>query len=103
MNDVCLFQVLDWPEEILREALPKAPARLVARLVRAYPRTAGRMFMNVLSKSMSAPTLAFLKDEIALESTPNLLEIKQAEAEILKLVRAHAKPTAIPSYERLAA
>jgi hypothetical protein len=90
-NDVCLFQLLEWPEATLKQALPKAPARLLARLVRAYPRTAGRPFMNLLEQCMSTHTLAFLKEEIASEMTPTYLEIRQAEAELLKLFREEAK------------
>jgi len=91
MNDVCLFQLLDWPEDTLKEALPKAPARVIARIVRAYPRTAGRPFMSILAQCLSQATLAFLQEEISLEMTPSLPEIRQAEAELLKLVRDHAK------------
>ncbi len=85
------MQVLDWPEETLRQALPKAPARLLARLVRAYPRTAGRPFMNLLTQCLSQPTLAFLKEEINLGTTPTYAEIHQAEAELLKLIRDQQK------------
>jgi hypothetical protein len=91
MNDVCLFQLLDWPEATLQHILPKAPARLLARLVRAYPRTAGRPFMNLLSTCLSPSTLLFLKEEIALELIPTLPEIRQAEAELFKLARDHAR------------
>jgi hypothetical protein len=95
MNDVCLFQLLDCPEETLKQVLPKAPARLLARLVRAYPRTAGRPFMALLSTCMSQPTLAFLKEEIAQEASPTLPEIRQAEAELFKIINDHAKANAV--------
>jgi hypothetical protein len=94
MNDVCLFQLLDCPEDDLKHVLPKAPVRLLARLARAYPRTAGRPFMNLLSTCLSQPTLMFLREEIALEATPTLPEIRQAEAELFKLMRDYAKAIA---------
>ena len=91
MEDICLTQLLDWPDDTLRRALPKAPARLVARIVKAYPRTAGRPFMILLNECLSPRTLAFLQEEIAGGPIPTYPQIRQAEAELLKLMRDEAK------------
>jgi len=98
MTEVCLMQILEWPDTALRQALPKAPARLLARLVRAYPRTAGEPFMVLLGECLSSPTLAFLKEEINFGSMPTYPEIRQAEAELLKLVREQAKVAAAAAH-----
>jgi hypothetical protein len=86
-TEVCLLDILSAPEATLKRALPRVSTRMLARLVNAYPRVAGRTFLALLTDVMSAPTLHFLKDEIYSTGVPTMREIYQAEAELMKLVR----------------
>ena len=87
MSETCLFDVMDLPKESLRRVLPKASTRVIARLLSAYPRSVGRTFLAVLSETMSPITLQFLKDEMFTSPLPSLPQIREAERELLKLIR----------------
>jgi hypothetical protein len=98
LPEVCMFEILALPESTLKAALPKAPARVLAKLANAYPRAAGRAFIEILSQSLRKPTLQFLHEEmISHPLPPTWNEIRQAEAELLKILKDQERALAVPS------
>ena len=87
MSEACMFEILTLPEDDLRKILPKASTRSLAKLVSAYPRAVGRTFMDVLSQCLSASTIAFLQEELNLSRPPSYVEIRHAEAELMKIIQ----------------
>jgi len=102
MSDMWLFEIMDLPEQTLRRALPKVSSRMLARLVCAYPRAAGRPLMEILMQCMSKPTLIFLEEEIHFGAHPTVAEIRLAEAELAKAIRENGDDVLVESF-RLAA
>ena len=93
MSDVCMFDILALPHDDLQKVLPKASSRSLAKLAVAYPRAAGRSFLDILGQCMSEVTLNFIREEINGMRTPTYPEIRQAENEIMKIIRdAHLEP-----------
>src|SRR4051812_37508205 len=86
MAQTCLFSIIELPEESLKRILPKASTRTLARLVLAYPRAVGRPFMNLLCELLSTPTLEFLREEVNRTELPSFGQIRDAEAELMKIV-----------------
>jgi hypothetical protein len=87
MADACLMDILALPQDDLKKVLPKASARSLAKLVIAYPRAVGKTFMDILTECMSAPTIAFIHEEIEVIKNPSYVEIRSAESEIMKIIR----------------
>jgi hypothetical protein len=83
----CLFDVMGLPEETLKDVLPKASVRVIARLVSAYPRSLGSSFLDVLSTRMSPATLQFLKEEIQTCPIPTYAQLRDAQREIQKIIQ----------------
>ena len=86
MQEACLFDIMQLPEESLRQALPKASVRVIAHLVAAYPRAIGRTLLTVLADSMSPATLKFVKDEMSTGQLPSLGQVRTAESELIKIL-----------------
>lgn len=88
MPEMSLFDILELPEESLKRVLRQAPARALARLFSAYPRTVSRTFTTLLSQCLSQPTMAFLSEEINAARLPSFSQIREAENELIKIVAA---------------
>ena len=86
MQEVCMFEIMDLPAESLKRVLAKAPARVLARLMAAYPRVVTRPFLDLLSECLSQSTLALLQEEIMATKLPSFGHIRQAEQELLKIM-----------------
>ncbi len=96
MSESCIYDIMGLPEDILRRVLPKASTRTVTRLISAYPRALGQTFLHLLSTSMSPVALEFLQDEIHSSQVPSLGQIRDAEREIMKLIREeHREPAGV--------
>jgi len=94
MPEACMFDILDLPEDDLRRVLPKASMRSLAKLVTAYPRAVGRTFISVLGQCTSSITVEFLRDEMNSMRIPSYPEIRQAELELMKIIREeHLHPS----------
>src|SRR5882672_1112826 len=87
MPEACIMDILALPQDDLLKVLPKASTRSLAKLASAYPRSAGRSFLDILGQCMSERTLAFIRDEIDVMRTPSYPEIRQAERELMKIIR----------------
>jgi hypothetical protein len=87
MSEACMFDILALPQVDLQKVLPKASSRSLAKLAVAYPRAAGRSFLDILGQCTSSVTVDFIRDEINGMQTPSYPEIRQAELEIMKIVR----------------
>jgi hypothetical protein len=87
LEEPCLFDILALPEATLLRVLPTVSTRMLVRLAAAFPRAAGRPFMDILSQALSQPTMDFLREEINQRQTPSIPEIRQAEAELAKALR----------------
>jgi flagellar motor switch protein FliG len=87
MPPVCMFDILALPQDDLQRVLPKASSRSLAKLAVAYPRAAGRSFIEILALCMSERTVAFIRDEINGMQPPSYPEIRQAEQELIKIIR----------------
>jgi len=87
MAEACMCDIMTLPQEDLKKVLIKASMRSLAKLVSAYPRAAGNAFLEILTDCMSAPTIAFLKEEVGLMRLPTYPEIRSAESEIMKIIR----------------
>ncbi len=103
MAAACMFDILALPQEDLRKVLPKASSRSLAKLAVAYPRAAGRSFLDILGQCTSSATVEFIRDEINGMHIPSYPEIRQAELELMKIIRDEhledhvvSSPTAIP-------
>jgi hypothetical protein len=103
MPPVCMFDILALPQHDLQRVLPKASSRSLAKLAVAYPRAAGRSFLDILGQCTSSATVAFIQDEINSMVTPSYPEIRQAEQELIKIIRDEhledhvvSSPLAIP-------
>ena len=96
MPPVCMFDILELPQESLRRVLPKASSRSLVRLLAAYPRSVGNIFLDVLRGCVSAPTLDFLKEEMSRTQPPSFPQIREAESELLKIIQQeHIVPAEI--------
>jgi flagellar motor switch protein FliG len=87
MAEGCMFDIMTLPEEDLKRVLPKASTRSLAKLVVAYPRAVGRTFLEILTQCMSVHTLEFIREEVGFMLIPSYPEIRQAELEIMKIIR----------------
>ena len=87
MSAACMFDILALPPDDLQKVLPKASARSLAKLAVAYPSAVGRSFLDILEKCTSSATVALIRDEIEGTRTPSYPEIRQAEQELLKIIR----------------
>lgn len=87
MAEACIFEILDLPQDDLKKVLPKASTRSLAKLVVAYPRAVGKAFLEILTECLSAPTIAFIEEEVGLMHIPTYPEIRTAELEIMKIIR----------------
>jgi hypothetical protein len=87
MGEPCMMDILTLPQDDLRKVLPKASARSLAKLALAYPRAVGKTFIDILKECMSAPTIAFIQEEIVVMRIPSYVEIRTAESEIMKIIR----------------
>ena len=87
MPPVCMFDILALPKDDLQKVLPKASSRSLAKLAIAYPRAAGRSFLDILGQCTSAVTVEFIRDEINGMPIPTYPEIRQAEQELIKIIR----------------
>jgi hypothetical protein len=96
MQETCLFEIMELPELTLKKALPKASARVIARLLSAYPRTVGRTFLSILSECLSRPTIEFLQEEVNVSELPSFPQIRLAEAELMKLIRDEERTSSPP-------
>lgn len=96
MQQTCIYDIMGLPEEVLKRVLPQAPLPVVTRLITAYPRSIGQAFLCVLAENMSPAGLQFLKDEMHTSQLPSLPQIREAERELLKLVRADELALAEP-------
>lgn len=86
MPPVCMFDILELPQNDLKRVLPKASSRTLVRLLTAYPRSVGETFLGILRGCVSAPTLDFLREEIDRSQLPSFPQIREAESEILKII-----------------
>ena len=86
-TEACMFDILALPEDDLKRVLKKASTRSLAKLVVAYPRAVGRTFLEVLTQCMSVPTIEFIRDEMGVMRTPSYPEIRQAEMELMQIIR----------------
>jgi flagellar motor switch protein FliG len=82
-----MFDILALPQDDLQKVLPKASSRSLAKLAVAYPRAAGRSFLDILGQCTSSATVAFIQDEINGMVAPSYPEIRQAEQELIKIIR----------------
>ena len=87
MPPVCMFDILALPQNDLQKVLPKASSRSLAKLAIAYPRAAGRSFLDILGQCTSSATLEFIRDEMNGMNIPSYPEIRQAEQELIKIIR----------------
>jgi flagellar motor switch protein FliG len=87
MSEACMMDILTLPESDLKKILPKASTRSLAKLVIAYPRSAGKTFLDLLKGCMSAHTIAFIQEEIIVMKIPSYGEIRTAESEIMKIIQ----------------
>jgi hypothetical protein len=87
MSEPCMFNILALPEDDLKRVLPKASTRSLAKLVVAYPRAVSKTFMSVLTDCLSTATIQFLKEELDTTRPPSFPEIRQAESELMKIIR----------------
>jgi len=87
MAEACMMDILSLPQEDLKKVLPKASTRSLAKLVVAYPRAVGKTFLEVLQQCMSAPTFAFIEEEMDGMRLPSYVEIRSAESELMKIIR----------------
>ncbi len=85
MPPVCLYSIIDLPDEALKRMLPRVSTRSLVRLLIAYPRVAGRPFMELLARTMSPPTMEFLREEVNRTQLPTFWQIRQAESELCRL------------------
>ncbi len=83
----CMYDIIDLPPATLRRVLPQTSSHVLIRLLAAYPRSAGRIFLALLSESLSPAAMAFLQDEMDHAGLPSLVQIRQAEAELIKLIQ----------------
>jgi len=88
MSTECMFDIMELPQEKLKMVLPKASSRALIRLLAAYPRSAGRIFMSLLSESLSPATMEFLREELNHAQLPSLPQIREAETELIRLIEA---------------
>ncbi|MFA5975810.1 MAG: FliG C-terminal domain-containing protein [Elusimicrobiota bacterium] len=88
MQEISMFEILELPKDSLQRVLCQAPARTLARLLSAYPRAVSRTFMSVLSESLSRPTINFLLEEVNSSQIPSFTQIRQAESELVKIIKA---------------
>jgi hypothetical protein len=86
MAGACMYDILALTQEDLRRVLPKASTRSLAKLVTAYPRAVGHIFLEVLGQCSSAVTVEFLRDEMNSMRIPSYPEIRQAELELMKII-----------------
>ena len=86
VDDLCMFDIMELPEESLKKAVSKTPARMVTRLIMAYPRALGRTLSNLLAQSMSPATLEFLRDEMHSGQLPSLAQIREAERVFIRVM-----------------
>lgn len=87
-TDPCMFDILALADDDLRRVLPKASTRSLAKLVVAYPRAVGRTFLEILKQCLSTPTIEFMQEEMVIMKIPTYLEIRQAELELMQIIRA---------------
>jgi len=90
MEEPCLMEILDLPEETLKRAIPKVSAHSLVRLVAAYPRAAGRSLLEIMSSCMSRPTITFIHEELHNLRTPTYAQIRAAEKELMNTVLKEA-------------
>src|SRR5688572_28109463 len=76
MQNACLFEIMAMPEATLKRALPNVSTRMLARLITAYPRAAGRPLMDILVQCMSQPTIEFIREEVNAGIVPTMPEIR---------------------------
>ena len=100
MNEICMFDILALPENDLKKVLSKASTRSLAKLVAAYPRAVGHTFLNILTQCLSAPTIAFLREEICVMHIPSFAEIRNAESELLKIIHEEHLVETVSSAQR---
>lgn len=86
-EEACMFDLMGLPQKHLQQVLPKLSARMIVRLLVAYPRVIGRTLMVVLSETMSPPTLEFLKEEMLTTGLPSLAQIREAELQFIKIAK----------------
>ena len=86
MSEACMYDILALRQDDLRRVLPKASTRSLAKLVTAYPRAVGRVFLEIMGQCASAVTVEFLRDEINSMRVPSYPEIRQAELELMKII-----------------
>jgi len=86
MSEACMFDILALPDDHLKKVLPKASTRALAKLVTAYPRAVGRIFLSVLGQCASSVTVDFIRDEMNSMHIPSYPEIRQAELELMKII-----------------
>ena len=82
-----MFDILELPQESLKRILPKASSRSLVRLLAAYPRSVAQTFMGILRSCVSAPTLAFISEEMDRGQIPSFPQIREAESELLHIIR----------------
>jgi len=97
MAVACMFDILDLPTDSLRRVLPKASSRSLIRLVTAYPRTVGRVFMEVLTDCVSPAAMDFLKEELNHSQSPSFPQIREAESELIKIIAEERVEPALPA------
>ena len=85
-TDPCLYDIMMLQESALNRLLPKASTRTLARLIAAYPRSVGRIFLDCMSKTMSRSTVEFIKDELHTAQLPTYGQIREAERELFKIM-----------------
>src|SRR5579872_1351864 len=86
-EDACMFDVLDLPEDSLKQILPKLSSRSLVRLLTAYPRTLSNTFMTLLYQSMSPCTMEFLREEMVRSQLPSFQQIREAESELISVIQ----------------
>jgi hypothetical protein len=93
MLPMSMFEILDLPEASLRRLLPKASTRALTQLVSAYPRTVGKVFLALLENSVSTQTMDFIREQMLRNDTPTILQIREAERELGRIISAeHLAP-----------
>lgn len=95
MPNVCLFDILELSEDALGKVLKKASLRTIVRLATAYPRAAGRSLLDAVGATMSPSTFDRVREELNTTQTPSFPQIKQAESELMNIVRSEHLLTSV--------
>jgi hypothetical protein len=86
-SEISLIDVLELPDDSLKQVFPKLSSRVLVCLLAAYPRLLNRTFMTLLYECMSRATMEFLQEEMSRGQFPSFKQIRDAESEFLKIIQ----------------